>query len=133
MSGENDLSCLVGSMKPTLTEGVYVYVTAEQSHNLYALKPKLLFEEAEGITAIVSEQVAKDQGLDFIFPCRMITLDIHSSLEAVGFMAAVASRLAECNIGVNPVAGYFHDHLFVAVEHARIAVLELEALAQEYQ
>jgi hypothetical protein len=36
---------------------------------------------------------------------------VHSSLDAVGFMAAVTTRLAKINIGVNPVSGFYHDHL----------------------
>ena len=62
----------------------------------------------------------------------MITLNIHSSLEAVGFMAIVATTLAAAGVGVNPVAGYFHDHLFVVTEHAETALLELRALARDY-
>jgi hypothetical protein len=33
-------------------------------------------------------------------------------------MAVLATRLAERGISVNPVAGFFHDHLFVPVERA---------------
>ena len=52
----------------------------------------------------------------------MITLNIHSSLEAVGFLAAITARLAAAGMGVNPVAGYFHDHLFVPAERAEDAM-----------
>ena len=52
-------------------------------------------------------------GLDFTFPCRMITLNVHSSLEVVGFIAVVTQKLRQIGVGVNPVSGFFHDHLFV--------------------
>ena len=52
----------------------------------------------------------------------MITLRIHSSLEAVGLTAAVATKLAKAGITANVVAAYFHDHIFVPVERADEAV-----------
>ena len=56
---------------------------------------------------------AEKHGIAHEFPCRMITLDVHSSLEAVGFIARIATELARRGMGVNPVAGFHHDHLFV--------------------
>jgi len=56
---------------------------------------------------------AEQLGLEYELPCRMITLNIHSSLEAVGFMARIVTELAKQEMGVNPVSGFFHDHLFV--------------------
>ena len=73
----------------------------------------MTFEEAEGTTLILLKSEAESYGLPYEFPCRMITLNIHSSLEAVGFMAKIASELAKHDMGVNPVSGFFHDHLFV--------------------
>jgi hypothetical protein len=85
----------------------------------------MIFQEAEGTTLIVLESDAKAHQLDYEFPCRMITLNIHSSLEAVGFIARIATELAKHDMGVNPVAGFYHDHLFVpdGREHDAIAVL----------
>lgn len=48
----------------------------------------------------------------------MITLSIHSSLDAVGFIAAVAGKLAQHGISVNPISAYYHDDLFVPSETA---------------
>lgn len=64
----------------------------------------------------------------------MITLNVHSSLEAVGFIAVVAQRLKEIGVGVNPVSGFFHDHLFVPPgreEEVSNALRELAAGAKE--
>ena len=61
----------------------------------------------------------------------MITLNIHSSLEAVGFLAAVLPRLATAGISVNAVSAFYHDHLFVPIDRAQEALEILEAMALE--
>jgi uncharacterized protein len=61
----------------------------------------------------------------------MITLDIHSSLEAVGFLAAITTRLAAAGMGVNPVSAFYHDHLFVPAERAEEALGLLRDLAKD--
>ena len=59
----------------------------------------------------------------------MITLNIHSSLDAVGFMARIASALAEHGMGVNPVAGFYHDHIFVPLGREQDALTVLRELS----
>lgn len=68
-------------------------------------------------------------GLNVSFRSRMITLEIHSSLEAVGFLAAITTRLAGAGMGVNPVSAFHHDHLFVPADRAEEALRLLEDLA----
>ncbi|WP_292127622.1 ACT domain-containing protein, partial [Mesorhizobium sp.] len=58
-------------------------------------------------------------------------LDIHSSLDAVGFLAAITTRLAAAGMGVNPVSAFYHDHLFVPAERAEEALGLLRQLAAE--
>ena len=70
----------------------------------------MLFVEAEGLTLIIEREVALAEDLAFEFECRMITLNVHSALEAVGFLARVIPALAGLGMGVNPVAGFYHDH-----------------------
>ncbi|TIV96455.1 MAG: ACT domain-containing protein, partial [Mesorhizobium sp.] len=77
------------------------------------------------------ESQAKPAGLAGTFRCRMITLDIHSSLEAVGFLAAITAKLAAADMGVNPVSAFYHDHLFVPAERAEEALAILGQLAAE--
>ncbi|KAH7330359.1 hypothetical protein BKA65DRAFT_554344 [Rhexocercosporidium sp. MPI-PUGE-AT-0058] len=87
--------------------------------------------QAEGLTVITTEESAIAQKLKYIFPSKMITLDIHSSLEAVGFMAAISAKLTESGIGVNPVSGFFHDHCFVPLGKEQEALKALDTLARE--
>ena len=79
------------------------------------------FREQEGWTLIVEETEALRAGLEGIFRCRLITLNVHSSLDAVGLLAAVTTRLAAAGISVNAVSAFHHDHLFVAPERAEEA------------
>lgn len=130
MSGETDLARLLGSMQPRMTTDVFVFATV-QSAVPAGIDPQMVFRESEGLTLIVTEEAAKRAGLEAIFRCRMVTLDIHSALDAVGFMAAITTRLAAHGIGVNPVSAYYHDHLFVPAERAEEAVALLAQLAAE--
>ena len=113
MSGETNLDELIPSMSAVLVEGLYVFTTVKAPQDLMGIVPRMIFGEAEGTTYILLKSEAEKLGLEYEFPCRMITLNIHSSLEAVGFMARIATELAKHNMGVNPVSGFFHDHLFV--------------------
>jgi hypothetical protein len=113
MSGETDLNTLLRSLSAKLEDGVFVFTTLKNREVPAGLSPRMVFQEAEGTTLILLKQEADAQGLDYEFPCRMITLDVHSALEAVGFIARIATELAKTGMGVNPVSGFFHDHLFV--------------------
>jgi len=64
-----------------------------------------------------------------------ITLEVHSSLEAVGLTAAVSQALASEAISANIMAGYFHDHIFVpesAGERAMACLTLLSASAEGF-
>ena len=82
------------------------------------MTPICTFREAEGLTVIVEKSQAQCSGAAFVFEARLITLTVHSSLDAVGFLAVLAGRLAQANIPCNVVAGYHHDHLFVPTAKA---------------
>lgn len=113
MSGTTDLHVLLSSLSASLVDGVHVFVTLPDNTVPVGVDPRMLFREAEGTTLICLQHEAEAAGLDHAFPCRMITLEVHSSLDAVGFIARIASELAKRGMGVNPVSGFFHDHLFV--------------------
>ena len=131
MTGETNLTSLIRNMEPVLQDGVYVFVTLAPGVAVPdGLQPRMVFQETEGTTLIISRDQADAFGLAAEFPCRMITLNIHSSLAAVGFLAAVAAHLAGHDMGVNPVSGFYHDHLFVPEDRADDAMRALHALAR---
>ncbi len=129
MSGETNLQKLLATMEPELHDETYVFATTEDPETARTLKPRLTFVEAEGTTVIITEEAAKSAGLVGAFPCRMITLKVHSALEAVGFIAAIATHLAKAGMGVNPVSAFYHDHLFVPAERAEEALELLRDLS----
>jgi hypothetical protein len=113
MVGQTNLDVLLSSMDTVLIEGVYVFVTLVDQPIPTGITPRMVFQEAEGTTLLLLQEQAETAGLDYEFPSRMITLNIHSSLEAVGFMARITTELAKANMGVNPISAFYHDHLFV--------------------
>jgi hypothetical protein len=133
MTGETELKKLITEMRPTLGESAYVF---------YSVKPDIAarlpftplgtFRETEGVTLIATERQAIDAKLQFDSTWARITLTVHSSLLAVGLLAAVLTRLAQAGISVNPVSAYYHDHLFVPWESRRKAMDILEELSHTH-
>ncbi|MFJ8041156.1 ACT domain-containing protein [Kitasatospora sp. NPDC096147] len=129
-AGESDLRKLLSGMSPELHPGRYVYCTLP-GRVPTGLRPVVTVAEAEGPTVVVTQEEADSLGLRYAYVAAWITLRIHSALEAVGLTAAVATRLAEHGISCNVVAGFHHDHLFVAAEDGERAVRLLTELAAE--
>lgn len=129
MSGETDLDALLRTLTVRLAEGLFVFVSIGNVAVPKGLNPRMVFREEEGTTLILLKSEAEEHGLPSEFPCRMITLDVHSSLEAVGFIAHIATELAKHGMGVNPVAGFYHDHLFIPDGREQDALRVLEQVA----
>ena len=120
MSGETNLSILISSMQPVLQDEDYVFVCVTQPKDIAVsdLEPLGTFTEAEGQTLIVRQMVADLHQLSYSGVFKQITLNVHSSLEAVGLTAFVSSQLAQQGISANVVAAFFHDHVFVPSANA---------------
>jgi hypothetical protein len=137
--GETSLSTLLSTLTTTLHPKTYVFINLPLTTDLSpnpSLPPynqiQFLFREpGEGLTIVTTLETATQYGFEYSFPSKMITLNVQSSLDAVGFMAVIATRLAKLGMGVNPVSAYLHDHLFVPVGREAEAVKELEVLARE--
>jgi len=118
-AGNIDLASLLATIDPRVAADEFVFctVTAKQLDAL-TVEPLGRFQEEEGTTLILSRGAADEASLQYDFVARRITLTVHSSLHAVGLLAAVTGRLAEQGISVNAISAYYHDHLFVPADRA---------------
>lgn len=136
MAGIEDLNILLSSMKPELDKGEFVFCTFDNRmsmESMGSLNPICTFREKEGLTLIITTDDALSNGIRFDTVYKLISLTVHSSLNAVGLTAAIATKLASKYISANVVAAYYHDHIFVQKEKAgqameAIAELQVESL-----
>lgn len=126
-TGERDLAVLLRTLSVSRRDGVFTVCAVDGP-----IGPgdgvEAVVREAEAITVVVTVEAALRNGWPVGFEAAWLTLDVHSSLEAVGLTAAVAGVLAESEIPCNVVAGYYHDHLLVPVARADEAMERLTAL-----
>lgn len=122
--GETDLQRLLAGLAPALAERP----RAIRTQPMDAPVPGdaiMLFREDEGLTVVVEADASMPEA-----HWAQITLRIHSSLDAVGMMAAIATALAAREIPCNAVSAYHHDHLFVPWERRADAMHALHALGE---
>jgi hypothetical protein len=127
--GESDLLTLIAQMSPSLDDQVWAFVSVGDVSSDYLAEHALAtFRETEGTTLIVPWERAEEFDV-CSEPMARITLNIHSSLEAVGLTAAVSQALASEAISANVVAGFYHDHIFVPQTAGKRAVACLTLLS----
>lgn len=128
MDGERNLDTLLKTMQPLLMDGKWVFRTSANGFDAATLETAILMlREPEGVT-IISPATPNNDGLPV---WAMITLSIHSSLEAVGFLAAITTSLAAIDIPVNAVSAYYHDHIFVPYDRSDDALECLRCMMRE--
>lgn len=134
MPGIKDLEVLLSNIEPVLDQRNFVFCTFPDFdwEIIHELTPIGFFHEKEGITLIITQENAINKGIDYESVYRLISLNVHSSLDAVGLTAAFSAKLAEKDISANVVAAYYHDHIFVPEEQAiqaLDAILEFQRLS----
>ena len=85
--GELELTTLLQGMTPVLHPDILVFLNLTNADNPPAEirdKSVFTFREQEGNTYVVDREVVERLGYQYEFPCRRVTLNIHSSLQAVG-------------------------------------------------
>jgi hypothetical protein len=117
-------------MNPVHVPGSYIFATiSEQTLGLLGSHPRLIFREDEAITVIVTQEIAEANSLSFNSVWGLITLTVHSDLEAVGLLAKITSILAEAGISVNAVSAFYHDHIFVPIDRIHDSLILLRNLS----
>lgn len=119
-------------MSPELIAGEFVFYSLEKARygDHSDLEPIVAVTESEGLTLIIPKSKADEHEIEYESVFRCITLNVHSSLNAVGLTAAFSSKLAEYGISANVIAGYFHDHIFVQNELAEKAIAAINELTR---
>ena len=82
------------------------------------------------ITVIATVDEAKRRGWPSDFVAAWLTVQVHSSLEAVGLTAAMSRVLTEHQIPCNVIAGFYHDHLLVPADRVDEAIETILSLAE---
>ena len=129
MAGETNLKQLIKTMRPALQEGNYVFSTVSNADHIPRKHILCEFKEQEGITLVMQQALADLYDLKYDYVAAWITLKVHSALAAVGLTAAFSNALAKHGISCNVIAGYYHDHIFVAKGDGEKAVNVLNKLA----
>jgi hypothetical protein len=132
MLGEKNLDKLLSAMSPALMTGEFVFCSFENSRygDHAELEPVAAVTENEGLTLVVLKSQADQHRLEYNSVFKGITLNVHSSLEAVGLTAAFSRKLTEHGISANVIAGFYHDHIFVQSELAESAITALNELTR---
>lgn len=131
MAGETNLKKLIQGMSPTLHEGEYVFAIVSDLSKIDRQDTICEFKEKEGTTVVIERKKADDLKVSYEFVASWITLEINSSLEAVGLTAAFSTALAELSISCNVIAGFYHDHIFVNTKDAHNAMEVLKNLSNK--
>lgn len=124
----HELGHLLRTLHPVLAPAPVAFCLLPPGADPRDAAPIATFREAEGLTVIVREEVARRHGWAIAFRAAWITLTVDSALESVGLTAAVATALAGAGISCNVVAAIHHDHLFVPYERGEAALAILSRL-----
>ena len=133
VDGSADLGALLAHLEPVLRPGEYVFCTLPDRVIPAGVAPLLVFQEEEGTTLVVQRSDARRIGMGYSTSWAWISLEVHSSLEAVGLLAAVSAALAGGGISCNVVSAFHHDHVFVPLnrgEEAQVILREISDRAR---
>ncbi|MDH3294987.1 MAG: ACT domain-containing protein [Acidimicrobiia bacterium] len=133
MTGEIDLGPMLATLTVTRRPGAYVFIAIPADHDQPSARGvEAMLVEAEGVTVVATVEAAEANGWSHDGRWAWLSLDVHSSLEAVGLTAAFATALAGDDLPCNVLAGYHHDHLLVPIDRADDAIACLDRLRERH-
>ncbi|WP_084150792.1 ACT domain-containing protein [Azohydromonas australica] len=99
--------------------GTFVFCTFPGEGVPAGLAPIATFRESEGLSSNLALDEAQRAGVPYQFESGLITLTIHSSLDAAEFLAAVSAVLADAGLLCKAVSACHHVHFFLPRERAQ--------------
>lgn len=132
MAGETILPTLLRDLRPVMAAEAYTFCVANDVKILSEeIRVFAMIREPEGVTVVAPEKDLRQAGLSGAGSWAKITLDVHSSLAAVGLTAVIAQALTRKGISANILAGFYHDHVFVPWERRNDALGILESFSSD--
>lgn len=130
--GKTDLKDIIQKLNPIKNPGTYIYTKKNNSSAMIPFEDIIFyFRENEGSTLILDKSKADEQKLSYHQLFAWITLDVHTSLNAIGLTALISDALSRNKIPCNIVAAYTHDHLFVPEDLSEKTLRILNDLSKE--
>jgi hypothetical protein len=123
------LADLLAGVNPVRRPGEFIFITVDDVSSLPVSTQATVWEDGR-LSCVIEHHGATSTGDRADPVMAWITLQVHSSLVAVGLTAAVSTALTERNIACNVIAGHRHDHILVPIERADEAMAAITALAQ---
>lgn len=127
----SDLPTLLRELRPTLRKGTYAFCSLPEGAKIDSESVIATFREEEGLSVVLTEELALKAGLSPLFRAEWISLGVCSDLASVGLISAVSRALEQAGIPCNVIAGAFHDHLFVPKGSGKAALKALNALSTD--
>ena len=131
MSAKENLKDILENLNPYLVKDSFIFMTSQEpiKELVNSLNPLATFIENEGSTLVITKDMADKNSIHYetIFKC--ISLSVHSSLESSGLIATLSGELSKQNIPTNVFAGYFHDHIFIPIDKAKLALETISSIS----
>lgn len=108
-------------MESVSKPGEYIFTTFKDIDwkQIADLQPISVFKEDEGISLVINRMTTNEYDIPYDSVFRLISLHVHSSLNAVGLTAAFSTALGNAGISVNVVAAYYHGPHLRAIRQSR--------------